>query len=407
MCCRYPKIGLILLFCASTAFADGIFRVRRSRGSIKQKSPLDFVWTNVGLADELGSGNLISLEYGAKILLEWTPKYRPAGAQARITIAGPLVLRLRPENLKKISSTPYFLPSLPSVAGEIDFDDKGDSGSLDVFFKQAYQPTTQVLVDVSNRTKQFVAQQVALFSLSSVTESAAIQLRYKPITIIYPQSESYFLAESFPFQQRIVWSKPADQVKKYGLYLWTSKMPRPSEPNFLADSEYYNLIIKKPGDYFLQVESEDKIYQSPVHALSFDENILEKLKATASSSRVFEFPYPIEEQVVRADKYPIQFRLKNSWFEKHPDLNLVVVDLQSHKQQIYKVNESSFNKEFLPGKYVWTLQNLKKEVLIQPKKIQILKFEGIVALDKKLDFYLTRIKSPSKTNSGFETLGFE
>ena len=281
---------------------------------------------------------------------EWNPvtraKTRLSGDLTGVSITAPAIIRTGPELLRKIQLSRYFIEDLPAASKEA-----------------LKEPPKLMLEDAWRRVSAIIMKTVPIAgnllkmpgNETQMTGGAGL------IKLLVPTDGSYYSREEFPSELNVVWvPRAAVETKKqsYKVYLWAQGAER-GEPAAMTSSESYRLKVPRPGDFLVQVETNDGSAQSRPHhiyltAPSQMKNLGEPGDLSNSFAAKLHGPKMGQIIVSPSKSIPVRF----SWTLFTPSDQDLILIIKKGEQEIVKRpmgDRLSYNYVLEPGDYSWQL----------------------------------------------------
>ncbi len=291
----FGAAGLSLAKVRGSESNDGQFEVKRQRGSGQVWSPLGIGWVPLKKGQRLSDGSLISLGEGDKVSFE---RRQGVGPQ-KLDLAGPFLVRLSPDALRKIEMTKNV-----QAQAQKNASDKKRTGEKEASFDEAWQRIQATLLgkDSTPEGKPDSAPQGAGMSSG--------------IDMFLPQ-KSLTLSASSPQELRVSWSEKSGRKSAYRLKV--RRVNAGSEATVTETTlDHQYIPLNAPGTYVVQVESSDGTMRSIEHKIE----VLAPIEEAAGEGEDRK-PSPSIKLLQPANGFrvvglPLPIKLKFSWIDRSP-----------------------------------------------------------------------------------------
>ncbi len=351
-----------------------VFKVLKVEGSVLTRAATSARWYQVREGRFLPEGQLIQVTANASITVENRYNLKAAGVGAdrlQLTLTKPIVTRLSSDLLREVKLSTFFVDQVNAVAPP----------TAEIFpppltLKEAW---TKLVAMVSNIPPPDLPQ-ISLAELER--QGMALGASAKRIRLFAPTANSVVQSAEWPLEVKMVWDNPKRAPMKFYIYTWPSNSPRPA-PVAATRQDFHSIKIPRPGTYFVQVMSDDGIWQSDavaIHALvPLDQNVAaggvnaSELKSKAALT----LRYPPDQFVVASQRSPLAMTV--SWnFETsgpNPFFEASVKDSLGKLVRVIKTKATEASINLDPGRYVWSVAVVGTNFRTTNRQFEILRPE--------------------------------
>lgn len=276
-------------------------------GPVQLRLPGASTWGPVQSAMSIPYTSMLQVEAGGQIVLEGTSHIRstPDAGTTQLKLQEPSIVRLDPELFAvPDKGAKLFISKNPDnqTAGENDelapdgfWDDLKERFSIMAF-----------IGDMGDKQPRQVESQ-----------GIVVGKKHKKIVILTPEHKELIAASQYPHTMRVIWQDVPRAQNRYSVYLWRMEWPQ-SRPYAYTNASQMEVAIAEPGDYYLQVTTDDQAYVSrpillhvgtsakKVPTPSADKNPI----ADQTAPTTVDLELPLDQSVIltKAAKIPVEFR---------------------------------------------------------------------------------------------------
>ncbi|MCX6126709.1 MAG: hypothetical protein NTV34_18405, partial [Proteobacteria bacterium] len=240
------------------------FKITGVSGQVQYQGPLGGEWHEVQKGVWHPGGILVQVSKGASVTIDSEGSLGRTGIAlkaSRITINVPMIFRLSQSSFRKISMDPQLVAALPAMSTVKAYEKilVGSTSMLD-----AWKQDASLLYGKEWLSDDlFKAVDEALSPLSK-SNGVLVSGTVTKLILHRPKDKQIILAKDLPVQFGLSWSKPKDVEMDdqgiYKIYFWKAGQLR----RVFATAQGNRLTVSanQYGNYFVQVESADGLFQS-------------------------------------------------------------------------------------------------------------------------------------------------
>ena len=319
------------------------------KGDVMVFLPWSNSWTKVKNDMKVPIDAILSVGRDSRVVIKFT------NIEDAFVIKQAAVIRLKAENLRQVNADNKQLSS--AFINEIAKSQVQLVNEARVDFHDLYNRVSTFFHNTG-----FALKNWREFLANPSLSDAFIKKRLE-IKLLYPESDTILLSHRFPHPVLILWEpvKPAP-FKNYHVYLWRADQnPTPFKRVVPVKSTYITLDIHTPGDYLVQVSSEDDLYVSPVHSLKAfiaGQNTLSNEEEKDEEDSPLTLTYPPTPFYVKAkDSQIFCWEFSDSSFKGTFMLSLIAGDLTKS----FYTSEKCLSLKLAPADYQWSLHAVTKK----------------------------------------------
>ena len=237
-----------------------VFEARSVRGVIYALPRLSTSWIRVRPGMTLKQGTLLQISSQA------SAKFSVAGEDTTTTLdiesLEPMALRLDHGMLRKIKVEEIKIEALP-----ID-QDTADAIDTDILKLPRRLSAAWTHLQASLASKNLEGQLKRLDSKSKQElEQIALSKEKSSIPLYFPSDNSRYSVETIPTKVHVAWKENPDTEQSYIVYYWQrGATPKPVSTAFKVGK--FDLLIRREGNYLVQIKSKDGKYASAIREFS-------------------------------------------------------------------------------------------------------------------------------------------
>jgi len=308
-------LGLVLLGVANRGLARSSrhspqresIKVVSVQGPVQLRLPGASTWGAVKSAMAIPYASMLQVEAGGQIVLEGNSQIRSTAdaATTQLKIQEPSILRLDPELFAvRDQGAKLFISKNPDNQTPGENDELAPDGFWD---------------DLKERFSilAFMGDMGDKLPRQMESQGIVVGKKHKKIVILTPEHKELIAASQYPHTVRVIWQDVPRAESRYSLYLWRMEWPQ-SRPYAYTNESQMEVAIAEPGDYYLQVATDDQAYVSRPILLHVGTSAKKMASpnpdknpvADQTAPTTVDLVQPLDQSVIltKATKIPVEFR---------------------------------------------------------------------------------------------------
>ena len=324
------------------------FEVIAITGTAEVRSIFSENWRTVTKGDFVKLSSLLKVSPLSSITISYKGENLdnlPAAYKTDFTFNSPIMIRLDEKLMAARLSSLYYSEDAALAKGS-----------------QAVEIEKSVYAQLFEYVYEFLPSKFDLVSDADYTRNRlgihdAPKSRQKKIHLILPRDDVERFAVEFPYRFRVMWKAYQSNASRSGVFIWPAEDKRPSKPVILTSSQAVFVSINRPGDYLLQVMSEDQAYASkvaPVHISEYAKVFPDGIANQDQSETEFIGPQPNVLILVKDQHGQITFERSQGKNEAKDVLNYIEIDMPNGSS-VFKCKAATpqCKVKLSIGKYRW------------------------------------------------------